>query len=88
MGGEGGSLAGTAAFAVVLAAVFAAWSSSLRIAVVLFVFHSAGYFLGEGLHHVLTGGTGMLLWGLCYGLGFGFGLTQALYSAQTVDASS
>jgi len=81
-----GSLAGSAALALVLAAAFNAWSSLSRIAVVLFVAHSVGYFFGEWLHHALHGKIGMLLWGLCYGLGFGFGLTQALYFAQTADA--
>ena len=54
----------------------------------LFVAHSAGYFLGEWLHHSLHGKIGMLLWGVCYGLGFGLGLARALYWAQTADTPS
>jgi len=81
-----GSLAGSAALGVVLAAVFGAWSSYPRIAVELFVAHSAGYFLGEWLHYSLRGKIGMLFWGACYGLGFGLGLARALYLAQTADA--
>ena len=83
-----GSLAGSTAFALVLTAPFTAWSNLGRIAVTLIVAHSAAYFLGELLHHSLHGRIGMLLWGLCYGLGFGFGLTQALYLAQTADTRS
>ena len=81
-----GSLAGSTALSLVLATVFPAWSSFSRIAAVVFVAHSAGYFLGEWLHHSMHGRIGMLLWGVSYGLGFGFGLTRALYLAQTANA--
>ena len=83
-----GSLAGTAALGLVLAAVFSAWNRYPRITLELFVAHSAGYFLGEWLHHSLQGKIGMLLWGVCYGLGFGLGLARALYWAQTADGAS
>jgi len=83
-----GSLVGSTALGLVLAAAFRAWSGLSRIAVVLFVAHSAGYFVGEWLHHSLHGKIGMLLWGVCYGLGFGLGLARALYLAQTADAPS
>ena len=83
-----GSLAGSTVLGLVLAAAFGAWSRYARIAGELFVTHSAGYFLGEWLHHSLQGKIGMLLWGLCYGLGFGLGLARALYWAQTADAAS
>ena len=83
-----GSLTGTAALGLVLAAVFGAWNRYPRITLELFVAHSAGYFLGEWLHHSLHGKIGMLLWGVCYGLGFGLGLARALYFAQTADGVS
>jgi hypothetical protein len=83
-----GSLAGSTALSLVLATVFPAWSRFSRIAAVVFVAHSAGYFPGEWLHHSMYGRIGTLLWGVSYGLGFGFGLTQALYLAQTADARS
>ena len=83
-----GSLAGSTALALVLARVFVAWRSFPLMAAVLFAAHSTGYFLGEWLYYGLQGKIGMLLWGVCYGLGFGFGLTQALYLAQTGNTQS
>ncbi|MSO23265.1 MAG: hypothetical protein EXQ58_08450 [Acidobacteria bacterium] len=80
-----GSLVGSATLGMVLAVVFDARRRYPRISAELFVAHSAGYFLGEWLHHSLHGKIGMLLWGACYGLGFGFGLVRALYLAQTAD---
>jgi hypothetical protein len=80
-----GSLAGSASLGLVLAVTFGARNRYGRISVELFVAHSAGYFLGEWLHHLLPGKIGMLLWGVCYGLGFGLGLARALYWAQTAD---
>jgi hypothetical protein len=80
-----GSLVGSAILGMVFAAVFGAWSRYPRISVELFVAHSAGYFLGEWLHHSFHGKIGMLLWGVCYGLGFGLGLARALYWAQTAS---
>jgi len=82
-----GSLVGSTALGLVLAAAFGAWSGLSRIAAVLFVAHSAGYFVGEWLHHSLHGKIGMLVWGVCYGLGFGLGLARALYLAQTADGA-
>ena len=82
-----GSLVGSATLGMVLAVVFDAHRRYPRISAELFVAHSAGYFLGEWLHHSLHGRIGMLLWGVCYGLGFGFGLVRALYLAQTADAT-
>ena len=79
---------GSAALGLVVAVAFGARSRYPRIAVELFVAHSAGYFLGEWLHPSLHGKIGMLLWGVCYGLGFGLGLARALYWAQTADTPS
>ena len=44
---------------------------------VLFLTHSVGYFLGGDFYYALGGTTGKLLWGLCYGLGFGAGIGYA-----------
>jgi hypothetical protein len=82
-----GSLVGSATLGLVVAVVFSARNRYVRISLELFVTHSAGYFLGEWLHNSLHGRIGMLLWGVCYGLGFGFGLVRALYLAQTADAT-
>jgi hypothetical protein len=83
-----GSILGSAALGLVVAMTFRSRSRYLKIAVELFLAHSAGYFLGEWLHSSLHGTMGMLLWGVCYGLGFGFGLARALYWAQTADTPS
>ena len=74
------SAAGCAAFAVVLGLRSPAWIP--RIAVVLFLTHSAGYFLGGDLYEALKGTAGRLLWGLSYGLGFGAGLGYAYRSIR------
>jgi len=83
-----GSLVGSATLGLVLVIAFGARNRYARISLELFVAHSAGYFLGEWLHHSLHGKIGMLLWGVCYGLGFGLGLARALYWAQTADNPS
>ena len=83
-----GSLVGSATLGLVLAVAFGAKNRYARISLELFLAHSAGYFLGEWLHHSLHGKMGMLLWGVCYGLGFGLGLARALYFAQTADSAS
>src|SRR5262245_4241840 len=80
-----GSLAGSTALALVFTAVFSAWSKLLCIAATLTIARCAGDVFGEWLDHGLHGGAGVLLWGVCYGWGFGFGLTQSLYLAQTAD---
>lgn len=82
-----GSLMGSAVLGMVLAIVFRARNRYLRISMELFVAHSAGYFLGEWVHYLIAGKFGMLLWGVCYGLGFGLGLARALYLAQTADTA-
>ena len=83
-----GSFVGSTGLGLVVAITFRSPRRYPKIAVELFVAHSAGYFLGEWLHHLLHGKVGMLLWGVCYGLGFGLGLTRALYWAQTADDPS
>jgi len=83
-----GSLVGSAVLGLVLTVVFGAQNRYIRISLELFVAHSAAYFLGGWLHHSLRGKPGMLVWGVCYGLGFGLGLARALYWAQTADNPS
>lgn len=77
-----GSLAGSVALALVFATAFSATKSLLRVSFVLFLSHSAGYFLGEWIYASFSGKPGMLLWGVAYGLGFGAGLGYALYVCQ------
>jgi hypothetical protein len=77
-------------------------TSFLKIAAVLFVTHSVGYFSGGELFYWLHGPSasevldwfspaqlstaGMLIWGLIYGLGFGAGVGYTFFTAQN-DAS-
>ena len=77
-----GSLVGTLLIAVVFAWGFGAWNRLPMIWLVLFVSHSAGYFLGSILNSIIGDKTGMMLWGASYGWLFGLGLGYALYAAQ------
>jgi len=49
----------------------------------LFIGNSAGYFLGDLLNNSIRGKTGMLLWGIIYGLCLGAGLGLSIFLAQT-----
>lgn len=93
-----GSLAGCAAFAAVACGLLGQWRRWPPVGGVLFVAHSAGYFLGGQLYAGLRapaaaealGGLseetlatlGRLGWGLLYGLGFGAGLGYAFFALQ------
>jgi hypothetical protein len=52
-------------------------------AAALFIANSAGYFLGALLYYSIRGKTGMLLWGVLYGLCLGSGLGLSIFLAQT-----
>lgn len=81
-----GSLAGSLAMGLVLAAGFGAARSAWQLSVILFVANSAGYFLGSALNETAGGRAGMLLWGAVYGLCLGAGLGAALHFAQARGA--
>jgi len=80
-----GLLGGTAAMGVILAFAFDAQRSVVKIIAGLFVLNALGYFAGGwiegklGIHHRLIA---MLLWAVCYGVGFGAGLGLALHICQ------
>jgi hypothetical protein len=92
------SLAGSAAFVAVTARGFGNFRGFVKACIVLFIFHSAGYFLGgrlmgwmmkpaaaaalSGLSKVQIGVIAKLGWGLLYGLGFGAGIGYAFYTFQ------
>ncbi len=82
-----GSLAGSILMALVFAAGFRAMNSTLKFAGLLFVANSVGYFLGSALNNYFKGSTGMLFWGVAYGLFLGAGIGAVLYYAQVRTAT-
>lgn len=72
--------------------------SFVAVVALLFLFHSLGYYAGDSLHSALQGRGNLpltlpfapamvgvlskLAWGVCYGLGLGWGLTQVLQPAR------
>src|SRR5207244_6964504 len=74
-----GAIAGSILMGLILAAAFGALVVAPKVIAVLFVGNSVGYFLGDFLNNTLHGKSGMLLWGVAYGLWFGAGLGAALY---------
>jgi hypothetical protein len=81
-----GAIAGSILMAVVLALGFGSLRSIVKLSAVLFVSNSLGYFLGAALFQSLNAPTGMLLFGVVYGLFFGAGIGAALHFVQ-VDTS-
>jgi hypothetical protein len=98
------SLAGGTAFVAVTARGFRSFRGFVKVVIVLFIFHSAGYFLGGrlmlwmmkpaaaatlgGLSKAQIGVIAKLGWGLLYGLGFGAGIGYAFYTFQRQVNSS
>jgi len=78
-----GALAGSVFMALVLAAGFRTFRSTVKLSAVLFVSNTLGYFLGAALFDSLSEPTGMLLFGVVYGLFFGAGIGAALYLVQS-----
>jgi hypothetical protein len=77
-----GSLFGSILMALVIAKAFGAMNSFFAQAAALFIANSAGYFLGALLNDSIRGKTGMLLWGVIYGLCLGAGLGLSIFLAQ------
>jgi hypothetical protein len=77
-----GSLAGSVLMAIIFAAGFGALRSTIKLAAILFVANSAGYFIGSWLNDTVHGAPGMLLWGVVYGLFLGAGIAAVLHLAQ------
>lgn len=93
-----GSLAGSLVFTALIGRSLGNLQSWGRVAAVMFVAHSAGYFLGGKLMYWMIGSGGAemfagltksqiglmakLGWGLLYGLGFGAGLGYAFFVFQ------
>ena len=77
-----GSLLGSILMALVIAQAFGVMNSFFAQAAALFIANSAGYFLGALLNDSISGKTGMLLWGVLYGLCLGAGLGLSIFLAQ------
>jgi len=77
-----GSLIGSILMALVIALAFGVMKTFIAQAAALFVANSAGYFLGDLLYSSISGKTGMLLWGVLYGLCLGTGLGWSIFIAQ------
>lgn len=84
-GSVSGLLGGTVAMGMLLAFAFDAQRSVVKIVAALFVLNALGYFAGGWVEGKLAIGhrlAGMILWGVCYGVGFGAGLGIAFYICQ------
>jgi hypothetical protein len=77
-----GSLAGSVLMALVICLAFGVVKTFFRQTALLFISNSAGYFLGGLLDNMIRGRTGMILWGVIYGLCLGAGLGLSIFHAQ------
>ena len=77
-----GALAGSVLMAIVFAVGFGSVRSIVKLSAVLFVSNCLGYFLGSALNDSFGSQTGMLLWGVAYGLFFGAGIGATLHLVQ------
>jgi hypothetical protein len=82
-----GSLAGSVAMAVVFGVGFSRRAAILKFSLILFIANTIGYFLGSALNDALAGRSGMLLWGVAYGLFLGAGIAAVLHYSQTESSS-
>jgi hypothetical protein len=77
-----GALTGSILMALALAIGFRALTSTVKLFAVLFIGNALGYFIGAALFDTLSAPTGMLLFGVVYGLFFGAGIGAALHFVQ------
>ncbi len=97
-----GSFLGCAAFAFVLGKMLKSTHGLWKVIVVLFLAHSAGYFLGgiaygtmrtppeflSDLSRSQLGLIAKMLWGLFYGLGFGAGIGYAFHQFRGITSQT
>jgi hypothetical protein len=93
-----GSLAGSILLSAMIARGFRTFRSVFKVSLVMFVLHSAGYFLGGQLMRWMVSTMDgdlpgshnsvfpKLAWGLLYGLGVGAGLGYAFFMFQSDSA--
>ena len=77
-----GSVVGSVLMAIVFAAGFRSLRSTVKLSAVLFVSNFLGYFFGAAIFDSLRSQTGMLLFGVVYGLLFGAGIGAVLQMVQ------
>ena len=77
-----GSLVGSILMAVILAAGFDSLRSTVKLSAIVFVSNFLGYFIGAAIFDSVSHPTGMLLFGVVYGLFFGAGIGAALHLVQ------
>jgi hypothetical protein len=77
-----GAVVGSIFMAIVLASGFRRPAAITKLSAILFVANALGYFLGDAIFTSLLNQTGMLLFGLVYGLFFGAGIGAALHLVQ------
>jgi hypothetical protein len=94
-----GSFAGSVVLAAGIGFGFRNWHPLLKVSLVMFVLHSAGYFLGEMVWRWLAGVSNpgffgdnaslisKLAYGLVYGLGTGAGVGYAFFAFQNGASS-
>ena len=95
-----GSLAGSVVLTGMIARGLKSYRSIVKVCVIVFVLHSAGYFLGGRFMQWMAASTAgelknghisalaKLCWGLLYGLGVGAGLGYAFFSFQNESAGA
>lgn len=84
-GGALGLLGGAMVMAAFFVAAFQCGGRFVAVAAALFLGNATGYFLGgwvEGQLFAHSKLLAMLMWGVCYGVGFGAGLGLAFYLCQ------
>src|ERR1051325_10244797 len=80
-----GSVVGSVLMGLVFAIGFGALRSTIKLSVVLFILNFLRYFLGAAILNSLRSPTGMLLFGVVYGLFFGAGIGAVLQMVQQVQ---
>jgi len=83
------ALVGPVLLAIVMAMTFRRPWTLPATAAVLVVGHGLGYFAGDFLNTSLKGPLGMVMWGVCHGLGYGaaIGWASRVWTADVAEAA-
>ena len=77
-----GSFVGSVLMALVFAAGFGAMRLAVKTSALIFILNAVGYFLGAAIFYSLSHQTGLLVFGIVYGLFFGAGIGASLHLLQ------